>query len=192
MGAVLNILQLVIVLLCFLLSIFEALSAFIIFCIEIFIFVQVMSIPIFQNNQNDLYISSILMLVSSFMLCLSYILEWSIKSSKIVHALRNISNLFFSAAAIYHLIVMKKTNKAEILSNVLATWGTSDYGENFENKYKCTSVTDCMPEIEKSFKKVFDTGRGIKTPLGFFWASIIFYGILSVFLLISSKYIFNM
>lgn len=192
-----NIIQCIGVLFLVLLTACEILSAFIIFAMEIYQLNVVLKTSFFQQKQHDLFITSVLFLVASCILCIAFILQWSIFCSnsryyrKFAYSIRNIANILFTAAAIYHLIVMRQSNEIKIFERVISHWDDESYGAEFERKNECSSLSDCQTEIIKAFDHVFKNGRGMKAPIALFWCSIIFYGLFSIISIIFAKYIFK-
>lgn len=185
-----DVLEFIVIILCLLLTLCEILSAFVIFPMEIYQIVKVLAIPFFKED-DYLFSASIAFLITSFFLCLTLILQWTFRSSKTVYILRNLANILFTAAAIYHLYVMRKTNEEDIFQNVVDNWSSESYGKEFQNDNHCSNLPDCMPKIQKEFDHIFKNGRGMKVPIALFWCSIIYYGLISVGILIFSKCVFH-
>ena len=181
---------LIFILFCFILSVLEVLGAFIVFAAEICQIVEIMEIPFFKTNQKDVFNSSIIFLVASGILCISIILGWAFKFSKAVSVIRNVANLFFTAAAIYHLLVMRESNQDRVYDDVIANWNIGDYGIEFQDKYNCHGIENCRRKIGEGFDRVFSLGRGLKAPIAVFWASIIFYGTFSILIIFFAKIAF--
>lgn len=192
-----NILQFVGILFIVLLTTCEILSIFVILAMEIYQLDIVVSTPFFNKKQHDLYTTSIFFLIAAIIVVIAFILQWCVfcnKSQyyrKFAYVIRNLANLLFTAAAIYHLVVMRKKNEEKIFNRVAQHWNTDSYGNEFEDKHNCLDMNDCLPEIEKAFNHVFKNGRGMKTPIALFWCSIIFYGLLSVICIIASKVLYH-
>lgn len=192
-----NLLQCVGIFLLVLLTACEILSAFVIFAMEIYQLDIVLKTSFFKQNQHSLFTTSVFFFVASCILCIAFILQWCVFCThsryyrKFAYVIRNLANILFTIAAIYHLIVMRKSNENEIFERVINHWDQESYGAEFERKHQCSNLDDCQPDIIDAFDHVFKNGRGMKVPIALFWCSIIFYGLFSIISIICAKILFR-
>ena len=180
--------------LCIVLTAFQVISPIVIIVLDVLIMVKIETSQIFQNSQTVLFIILLILAIISFLLLITYILQYNFSFNKLIQSFRHFLDIAFTGLGIASLVLSSKGREDAYYKEISTEWiQRTQRIQEYEESNKCngleqeSNTATCNSFVENDFNAVFARARDLKIPLALFWCSLIFYDLISITVLCLDK-----
>jgi hypothetical protein len=141
-------------------------------------FVRLVQTEVVTEADVRLLVSNSGLIFFTPLIFLVFFLQAICARSRTIMIVRHACNILVSAFAIFHLILTNDRHEAIILEKVLAMWGTGESVRNFEKRFHCSGVENCLSDLMENFGIIFGWTKRFRHVFYLFWGAVVFYDML--------------